>query len=250
MTIKAHDDDETVCVVTKEAEIVPELRNPLTRAVFYSRPKLTKLFTATGNIVARKDQKITSDYADYFNNPFAERYDFFRKLDLNGDWRQVYNKTSRFGIKVSPEIAEAIFADIKDVRRLHQKVLLKYTGEPSANRLDFNVVANGAYGCTPKMHVDMFDLNAHVSYLTPLQWLSGVPTIEEWQLIANETLESNEKAFKNRILETRIGDVAFIKGLGPMALDSEVVEHARFATMPHRSSDKIKECGQIAVAIF
>lgn len=250
MTITSHPDDETVRVVTKEAEIVPELRKPLVRAVFYRRPALTKLFTAAGAIVAERDEKIRSYYADYFNNPFAVRYDFFRKLDLNGDWRQVSKITARFGIKLSHKTAEAIFADIKEVRHLHQKVLRKYAGEPSANRLDFNVVAKGEKGCTPKMHVDMFDLNAHVSYLTPLQWLAGVPSTEEWKHIADEKVESDAAHLIDRLRETQIGDVAFIKGRGAMALDSKLVEHARFATMPHRSSSKIPDYGQIAVAIF
>lgn len=250
MTITAHPDDETVRIVTEETEIVPELRKPLTRAVFYHRPKLTELFTAAGAIVARRDETILNHYADYFRNPFSERHSFSRKLALDGDGNQVFSRATRYGIRMRPEIADAIFEDIKNVSALQQDVFKKYAGKPSEKRLDFNVVAKGEKGCTPKMHVDMFDLNAHVSYLTPLQWLSGVPAIQEWPHIANETLESSPIDFRNRIRETQIGDVAFIKGLGPISLDSDLVEHPRFATMPHRSSDKIPECGQIAVAIF
>lgn len=252
MTITAHPDDETVRIVTEESEIVPALRmqNPITRAVFYHRPKLTELFTAAGAIAARRDEDVLFSYGDYFRNSFSEHYALFRKLDLNGNWQQVFNKAAKFGINVRPDIAEDIFKDIQKVHLLYQKVFKEYAGEPSASRLDFNIVANGAKGCTPKMHVDMFDLNAHVSYLTPLQWLSGIPAIEEWVHIAHETLNTNTDEIRSRLRETRIGDVAFIKGLGAISLDSDLVEHPRFATMPHRSSDKIPECGQIAVAIF
>ncbi len=251
MTIAAHPDDETVRIVTEESEIVPALQKPLTRAVFYRRPKLTELFTAAGAIVARRDEEVLLRMKDHFNNPSMGPYAALRRLNSYKDPQQILDVTTQLAIDIKSEAAKAIFEDMKNAVKLHKDTLEKYTKSLSEDLTFFNVVSKGAPGCASAIHTDWMKLSTHISYLTPLQWLSGIPSEKEWDLLSSHTyaLEESGINFQDRIRETQIGDLVFLKGHGLYPGGKESPK-ARFGSLPHRSSDKIPECGQIAVAIF
>jgi len=254
MTITAHFEDDTICIVTDESEIVPALRltAPFTRAVFFQRPELTAYFMErirSGNLKARYDEDVLFHRADYLRNPFAERYAAFRAIDMQGSWKQIHVRAKEFAIDMRPETAQVIFEDMRYTRALKNNVHETLFKEKAPGRMDFNVVARGAAGCTPKMHPDIAAFNAHVSYLTPVQWLKGIPAEEIWDLIVREKLEKSSLEYKSDIRETQLGDVVFIKGLG-LFPDDRDTRQARLETFPHRSSEQIPEHGQLAVANF